>query len=71
MSPVGGSAARRLRGAPGRSPNIDVMCVCGRTYKIQESALDLSACPNQKCATPTRDLPKSHRVVVSEGSEQA
>jgi len=57
MSPVGGSPGRRLRGAPGLAPIVDVTCTCGRVYQVAGSAVDLAQCPNKKCRRDTRTLP--------------
>ncbi len=56
MSPVGGAAARRLRGAKGLRLLV-VDCSCGQRYEISETARDLGRCPKPGCAKPTRDIP--------------
>ena len=55
MTPVGGSPARRLRGAKGLVL-LSVTCSCGETYEVSETAIDLSRCPNRKRRKPTRDV---------------
>jgi hypothetical protein len=64
VSPVGGPAARRLRGASGRVFR-EVHCSCGVDYTVPESAVDLARCPNKKCHRPTREI----RVVRAERLE--
>ena len=56
MSPVGGPAARRLRGLKG-SILLDVTCTCGRHYEVAETARGRAKCPDKRCMKPTREIP--------------
>jgi hypothetical protein len=58
MCPVGGSPARRLRGATGMN-TYEVQCVCGTQYRIPATALKVARCPKRKCKTPTRKIPEA------------
>lgn len=56
MSPVGGPAARRLRGAGGIVIR-KVRCSCGEEYEVSETAVDLATCPRKGCNVPTLAIP--------------